>query len=109
MPFTPATLITDPTYEKIKFDGTLASTFEVITKLDPLIGPKLFWSKTHGFDAGDGTRQYYIEIQRNDGTPESRLDPGVWCVISSTGIVRFLMDNEYLSEFQPDQPPEGEG
>lgn len=103
MPFSPATLITEPTYEKIKFNGSLQSTFEVMEKLDPLLGSKLIWSDSHGFDNGDGTRMYYIKILRMDGTPEAQLDPGVWCVISSTGIIRFLMDNEYLAEFQPDQ------
>lgn len=107
MAFTPALPITNPTWEKIKFDGSLEVAVDVMYKLRPLIADgKFAYARLHeGFD-GAGDAFHRIELMPIDGTPERSLDPDLWCLISNTGVVRFLMENEYIAEFQQDQVQE---
>lgn len=105
--FTPAILIEEPVWEKIKFDGSFEVAIEVMEKLQPLIAAgKLGYAHLQAIFDGNGGVIHMIKMIKMDGTPEFPLDPGVWCVISNTDIVRCLMDNEYFAEFQPDQVQE---
>lgn len=101
MPFTPATPRQQPTYQKMRFDGTVEQATEIALAINTsLTGRQLVRCSIEGVQEGDAPPQWRIKMQRPDGTPEFAAVAGMVVVLSSLGQVRALKESEYQSEFQ---------
>jgi hypothetical protein len=105
MPLKPVELITEPTYQAMRFDGTVQSATEGAWAIQTALTSRLLVrADIEAFQEGNNAPEWRITLRRPDDT-EVQVYAGYWIVVWSTGLIETYDDASYRAKFTL---PEGE-
>lgn len=105
MPLKPVELITEPTYQAMRFDGTVGSATDVAWAVQAGLASRLLVrADIEAFQEGNNQPEWRMTLRRPDDV-EVEIYAGYWIVAWSTGLIEGYDDASYRAKFAL---PEGE-